>query len=334
MILILNKIDQIEISQESNKMILMVYKGKLYKLEADSKDYIEEWYKSIALVRSRSEEYLNLDRYVDMKVFEKISGKSLFRDFEEMLEEHFKNIEEIKRKKEEEENEIKRKLELEAQEKARKEAEKAKKEAEELKLQKKNKKKLKKTASEEYSPEIRLFKRKDVVKKQDSVLSDSDGSKSPYNETEVRLNDNDNDDADFHITLQHARSTVIDRPDDQVEFEEERVSELHLYRSNTETDLSNFKKQDAKHDELMNVYQRYSNVKQDSMFDLVKRHESISSGNSSDNKDDDKKVENKDNSGYSSSNMKSIGIAKKKIDPPKAVPAQKSIWGCFSCFKK
>ena len=33
-------------------------------------------------LRSKSEEYLNLDIYVNMKVFEKVTGQSLYQDFE------------------------------------------------------------------------------------------------------------------------------------------------------------------------------------------------------------------------------------------------------------
>jgi len=98
----IKKIEQVEINQDNDKMILLLYKDKLYKLEADSKDYIEEWYKSIALVKSKTDDYLNLDRYIDMNIFKKVTGKSLFRNFEEILEEHFKDIEEQKRREQEE----------------------------------------------------------------------------------------------------------------------------------------------------------------------------------------------------------------------------------------
>ena len=94
----IRKIEQVEINQDNNKMILILYKNKLYKLEGDSRDYVEEWYKSIALVRSKTDEYLNLDRYVDSNVFSKVTGKSIFRDFEAILEEHFKAIEEQKQR--------------------------------------------------------------------------------------------------------------------------------------------------------------------------------------------------------------------------------------------
>lgn len=52
---------------------------------------------------SKSEEYLNLDRYVDEKIFTKVSGKSLFKDYETILQEY--------RKKRWEEQEVIRKAE-------------------------------------------------------------------------------------------------------------------------------------------------------------------------------------------------------------------------------
>ena len=98
----IKKIEQLEINQDNDKMILIVYKNKLYKLEHNNRDYIQRWYKSLCLVRSKSEEYLNLDRYVDAQVFERVTGKSMFRDFESILKEHAKGIEDERRKEEEE----------------------------------------------------------------------------------------------------------------------------------------------------------------------------------------------------------------------------------------
>ena len=50
---------------------------------------------------SKSEEYLDLNRYVDKKVFTKVTGKSLFKDYESMLEEHKKRLWEKELKKRE-----------------------------------------------------------------------------------------------------------------------------------------------------------------------------------------------------------------------------------------
>ena len=120
----IKKIKQVEINQENDKMILIVYQNKLYKLEFKNKDYILEWYKSICLVMSKSEEYLNLNRYVDTKVFERVSGKSLFRDFEEILKENADRIEQQKRKEEEEAKRI-RDAEIEVEVRKEIEAKKA-----------------------------------------------------------------------------------------------------------------------------------------------------------------------------------------------------------------
>ena len=77
-------------------------------MEAKSAAEAEMWVKSIELVMSKSEEYLNLDRYVDEKVFSKITGKSLFKDYESILEEYRKKLweEEMRKRKIEEEKKI------------------------------------------------------------------------------------------------------------------------------------------------------------------------------------------------------------------------------------
>lgn len=77
-------------------------------MEAKSAAEADLWVKSIELVMSKSEEYLNLDRYVDEKVFTKITGKSLFKDYETILEEYRKILweEEMRKRKIEEEKKI------------------------------------------------------------------------------------------------------------------------------------------------------------------------------------------------------------------------------------
>jgi hypothetical protein len=238
----IRKIDQIEICNDNDKMLLIVIENDLYKLEADNKEHIEEWYKSIALVMSKSEEYLNLDRYVDSKVFEKITGKSLFRDFEEILNEEFKKFEKQKKIKEENEKRL-RDQEVENELKAE--------------IENNNKLENDENESSSESPEV----------------------ESPNNETEVRLPTETKVDFEFDIQLNHTRSTAVR---DLNPNKGEDLSSLKLYRTNTESELSNFKKEK----EIVEVYKKYSNVKEDSMFDLIKRHESASSGNGSDKSSD------------------------------------------------
>jgi hypothetical protein len=65
---------------------------------------------------SKSEEYLNLDRYVDEKIFTKVSGKSLFKDYETILQEYRKKRweeQEIIRKAEEAKREVEERKRLE-----------------------------------------------------------------------------------------------------------------------------------------------------------------------------------------------------------------------------
>ena len=72
-----------------------------YRLETQKASEAEKWFKSIELVMSKSEEYLDLNRYVDEKVFTKVTGKSLFKDYESILEEHKKRLWEKELKKRE-----------------------------------------------------------------------------------------------------------------------------------------------------------------------------------------------------------------------------------------
>jgi len=91
--------------EDSKKSFYFLYKRKVYRMEAKNVSECEEWIKSLELVMSKSEEFLNLDRYVDEKIFTKVSGKSLFRDYETILQEYRKKLweeQEAKRKIEEE----------------------------------------------------------------------------------------------------------------------------------------------------------------------------------------------------------------------------------------
>ena len=325
----IKKIETMEIPQEDPKSILIAYKDKIYKLAHKNKDYILQWYKSIALVRSKSEEYLNLDRYVNMKVFEKVTGKSLYRDFEEMLEENHRKIEEEKNRiKEAEEAQRKQQEELEAQRIAQLEAEeKARKEAERKRNKQKKHNKEDDTIGSA-SPEKRMFKQNDLQRNESSFSDMSSEVGSPgIRETEVRLDLGEVEPDEFQLELHNTRSTLLVESKMQKELYKDRTNNLQLYKTITETDLSAFKNQ-HKDQELMNVYEKYNNVKQDSMFDLVKKHETNSSNNSSEN--EEKAPRNIDaDDGYKRSSMINIAIGKGKTEPKRLAPQQKSMFGCF-----
>lgn len=169
----------------------------------------------------------------------------------------------------------------------------------------------------------------------------------------------------FKLELQPARSTAVGLHNNEIMNPESDFSSLKLYRANTESDLNNFKSNNnmdiRSNKEIMDVYEKYSNVKQDSMFDLIKRHESISSGDSDKSPEKQSKTKRsatlkksgesylsmgfysfyidqptptKDvDDGYGSSNMSKINI-KKKIEPKNVPDQPKGFFGCFSCFKK
>lgn len=83
----ISEIKQVNRHVKHKKVIEVFVPKKCYRLEAPTKDQAEEWAKSLDLVMSQSEDYLNLDRYVNTKVFERVSGETLFRDYEVIYEE-------------------------------------------------------------------------------------------------------------------------------------------------------------------------------------------------------------------------------------------------------
>jgi hypothetical protein len=115
--------------EDSKKSFYFLYKRKVFRLEAKNSTECDMWVKSLELVMSKSEEYLDLDRYVDEKIFTKVSGKSLFKDYETILQEHRKKLWEehqAKLKIEEEKRieEERKRLEEEGKKKAHKVAKK------------------------------------------------------------------------------------------------------------------------------------------------------------------------------------------------------------------
>ena len=92
-------IEILNMDEQNKKGFYFLCKRRCFRMEAKRADEAEKWYKSIELVMSKSEEYLDLNRYVDEKVFTKVTGKSIFRDYESILEEHKKKLweQELKR---------------------------------------------------------------------------------------------------------------------------------------------------------------------------------------------------------------------------------------------
>lgn len=129
---VIKDLELLNMDEDNKKGFYFVYKRRCYRMEASKAADAEKWFKSMELVMSKSEEYLNLDRYVDEKVFTKVTGKSLFKDYETILEEHKQRMwqlelqrrEKEKQKKMEEEKqkveEERRKLEEEGKKKAHK----------------------------------------------------------------------------------------------------------------------------------------------------------------------------------------------------------------------
>ena len=127
--IVVKDIELLKMDEEDSKSFYLVYNRNLYRLATQKAHEAEKWFKSIELVMSKSEEYLDLNRYVDEKVFTKVTGKSLFKDYESILEENKKKLWEKELKKREAENKRKEriqreKLEAEGKKKANKVASK------------------------------------------------------------------------------------------------------------------------------------------------------------------------------------------------------------------
>lgn len=130
--IVIKDIEVLNYDEDSKKSFYFLYKRTVFRMEAKNNIECEEWVKSIEMVMAKSEEYLNLDRYVDEKIFTKVSGKSLFKDYETIFQEHRKKRDaELKAKREAEEKirieEERKKLEELGQKKAAKVAKKQKK---------------------------------------------------------------------------------------------------------------------------------------------------------------------------------------------------------------
>lgn len=55
-------------------------------------DLATEWFLSIQLVMSQSADYLDLKRYVEKENFVKVTGKSMFRNLGEMIDDENKKL--------------------------------------------------------------------------------------------------------------------------------------------------------------------------------------------------------------------------------------------------
>ena len=124
-----------------------------------------------------------------------------------------------------------------------------------------------------------MFNSGDLEKSKDSIQN----KQQKFAEKEVRLNDEESEydiDGNLNVELSKIRSTaIVERKDSNMDNSD--MSSLKLYRTNTESELTKYKDDNkANNKELMQVYEKYNNIKQDNMFDIIQRHESASSDSS------------------------------------------------------
>lgn len=77
--------------QKSPKEFYIIYKQKFYRLGCISEDLCLKWVNSLKKVQSSGEEHLDLNRYEKQKIFSRITGKSMYKDYEVLLE-NYENI--------------------------------------------------------------------------------------------------------------------------------------------------------------------------------------------------------------------------------------------------
>ena len=64
----------------------MVYKKKCYRLQGTHDLEALKWVNSLKAAKDCDNDFLDLNRYEKMKIYTKITGKSMYTDYEVLLE--------------------------------------------------------------------------------------------------------------------------------------------------------------------------------------------------------------------------------------------------------
>lgn len=76
----------IEINSKNLKEFYIFYKSKCYRFESEYEYEAQKWVNSLKLVKESDFDYLDENRYEKQKIYSKITGKSIFKDYEILLE--------------------------------------------------------------------------------------------------------------------------------------------------------------------------------------------------------------------------------------------------------
>jgi hypothetical protein len=78
----------IEINSKNPKEFYIFYKSKCYRFESQHEYEAQKWVNSLKLVKESGFEYLDENRYEKQKIYSKITGKTIFKDYELLLEQY------------------------------------------------------------------------------------------------------------------------------------------------------------------------------------------------------------------------------------------------------
>lgn len=78
----------IEINKNSPKEFYILYKKKCYRLICDEEHEAQKWVNSLKAVKDMDSEHLDINRYEKQKIYSKITGRSMYKDYDNLLEQY------------------------------------------------------------------------------------------------------------------------------------------------------------------------------------------------------------------------------------------------------
>ncbi|CDW71658.1 ph domain containing protein [Stylonychia lemnae] len=89
----------VEINKNDPKEFYILFKKKCYRMQCDHEQEALKWVNSLKQVRDQDNDYLNINRYEKLKIYQKITGKSLYKDYDQLLEIYENQVHQIIEKK-------------------------------------------------------------------------------------------------------------------------------------------------------------------------------------------------------------------------------------------
>jgi hypothetical protein len=89
----------IEINKDDPKEFYIVYKKKCYRLQCAHEGEALKWVNSLKMVKNVDNNFLDLNRYEKLKIYSKVTGKSMYKDYDYLLEIYENKIHDMIEKK-------------------------------------------------------------------------------------------------------------------------------------------------------------------------------------------------------------------------------------------